>query len=116
MNKSLDGLIWEYRHNAIEHGRATETGDQKKANKHHDRVIKALRLVREHGSQGDHDLLELLLDEDACVRCWAANHCLKVNEESARHTLEAVSALHGIIGFNARMVLAEWDRGTLKIL
>ena len=115
MNKSLDDLIWEYRHNAVEHGRATEIGDHKKANKDYDRLIKALRLIREHGTDGDDAVLGLLSDEDASVRCWAASHCLKVNEETARHTLEAVSALPGIIGFNARMVLAEWDKGTPKI-
>jgi len=115
VSKSLNDLVSEYRHNAVEHGRATETGDHKKANKHHDRLVGALHLLRQHGTEGEQALLGLLSDENASVRCWAATHSLENDAEQARNALEALSAQPGIIGFNARMVLSEWDKGTLKL-
>ncbi len=115
MSKSVSDLVSEYRLHAVEHGAATEKGDHKKANKHHDRLLATLRSLRDGGADGEQALLGLLEDQSSSVRCWAASHCLKIDENLARRVLEVVSSEPGIIGFNARMVLSEWNKGTLKV-
>jgi len=115
MSKSVEELVAEYRHRAIEHGAATEVGDHRKANKHHDLLMAAIRGLRERGATGNEALLPLLDDDDQSVRCWAASHCLKVDENRARSTLEELGAQPGIFAFNAQMVLSEWDKGTLDV-
>lgn len=113
MSKSATELVAEYRQHAARHGVATETGDHKKANKHYDRLVTALLALRAEGAE--RALLGLLSDDNAAVRCWAATNSLEIDEEQARKALEGASSQPGIAGFNARMVLSEWDKGTLKI-
>ena len=115
MNQSIVDLIAAYRRHAVEHGVATAAGDYKKGNAHHDRLIEAVGSLRQRGGEGDHALLALLRDENPWVRVWAATHSLTVDEALARRTLESLSADPGIVGFDARTVLSEWDRGNLRL-
>lgn len=115
MNKAIKDIASEYRRYAVEHGKATHTGDHKKANKYHGLLIEALLVLRQHGAEGDRALVALLSDEDASVKCWAGTHCLKVDETQARLALESVASGPGIEGFNARMVLSEWKKGALTV-
>jgi hypothetical protein len=115
MSNSVEELVAEYRHSAIEHGAATAVGDHRKTNRHHDRLMAAVRGLREQGGTGTGALLPLLDDEDRSVRCWAATHCLRIDEDRARGTLEQLAAQPGIFAFNAQVVLSEWEKGTLDI-
>ena len=115
MSKSVGELVAEYRHSAVEHGAATAIGDHKKANKHHDLLMAAVHGLRQQGTTGDEGLLSLLDDDDQSVRCWAASHCLRIDEDRARSTLEQLAAEPGILAFNAQMILSEWDKGTLDV-
>jgi len=114
VSESIGELIAKYRRHAVEHGAATEAGDYKKGNAHHDRLIEVLGDLRQHGAQGEQALLDLMRDESASARIWAATHSLSVDEAQARRALESLSAEPGIIGFEAQMVLSEWDKGNLR--
>jgi len=114
LSNSISHLIADYRNSAAAHGAATEVGDHKNANKHHDRLTQELLQLRTSGSAGDQALLGLLNDENSWVRLWAASHLLRVYEDQARRTLEMLSNGPGILAFDAQMVLSEWGKGTLK--
>ncbi len=114
MTHTVAELVSRYREHAVEHGAATRTGNRKKANKHHDQLVEAMHALRNRAPDGLRPLLGLFGDEDASVRCWAASHCLSIDEVKARKVLEDASAEPGILGFNARMVLSEWDKGELR--
>lgn len=112
---AINQLLLDYRRHALEHGVATEAGDHRKANRHHELLIATLNALRQSGPDAERALTGFFTDENASVRCWAATHCLKIDEKQACSTLELLSATPGILGFNARMVLAEWRKGTLRI-
>ena len=116
MTNTLDDHIAQYRGHAQEHGRATATGDNKAANRHHDALLGVLAEIRKHGDVGSAALSTLLTDDDPSVRCWAASHCLGDHEAIAVAALERLAeAKTGIISFNAQMVLREWRSGRLEI-
>lgn len=114
MSKSTPDLIVEYRLHAAKHGNATSTGDSQAANQHHDALMEALSALRERGSEGSDALLGLLADRDQSVRCWAATHCLLIDEARAKGVLKDLAAGPGIVAFDAQMVLSEWDKGRLR--
>ena len=61
-------------------------------------------------------LSRLLNHLKASVRCWAATHLLPHKEELAKLALKKIVEVNsGWIGFDAKMVLQEWEKGTLKI-
>ena len=71
MTNTFDDHIAQYRGHAQEHGRATATGDNKAANRHHDALLGVLAEIRKHGDVGGAALSTLLTDDDPSVRCWA---------------------------------------------
>ncbi|MBM4345402.1 MAG: DUF2019 domain-containing protein [Deltaproteobacteria bacterium] len=107
-------LIATYRSSAEKHGEATRKGDYRKANKHHDILNDALVEIRKTGKIGAAALMDLLTDDDDSVRCWAATHCLVVEEPAARRVLQQFVDDGGFLAMDAEMVLKEWDKGTLK--
>jgi hypothetical protein len=116
MTRQVGDLISEYREHAVQHSVATESGEFEKGNEHHDMLFAVVRRLRTAGDDGNRALLTLLEDEAAGVRCWAATHCLIVDERRARQVLADLSYYQGIVGFNAQMVLSEWDNGSLEVL
>lgn len=114
MGISVSELAAEYRLNAVEHGAATARGDHRRANRHHDRLIAAAHSLRACGADGDGAILALLTDAHPAVRGWAATHSLRIDEARSRDALISLAAEPGVVGFNARVVLSEWDKGRLK--
>ena len=114
MTKSVDSIIDAYRASAAKHGEASATGDHRKANRHHDLLNEELVLLRGAGKAGEVALLVLLQDEDESVRCWAATHCLVVDEAAAKATLEEMVRADGFLALDAEMVLDQWAKGELK--
>lgn len=100
---------------AAAHGSATDQGDHERSNKAHDDVIRALEVLRASSDSGRAVLASLLDSKDNHVRCWAATHLLPLDEVTATRTLEELSTLPPFVGFNAKMVLREWQAGRLNI-
>ena len=96
------------------HGQATENGNSKQANRAYDRLRVAVAYLDDEGRRSD--LLGLTNSEDASVKMWAATFLLptKMVRDAVR-ILEMVGQEAGIIGFDARMTLQEWNRGNLRL-
>ncbi len=115
MNKTIRTLIEEYRECASAHGNATFRGDYKAANRNHDRLIALVPEIRAYGRPGELALLSLTGDKDEAVACWSATHSLKFDENHALAVLGELAKNAGPIGFNAKMVVQQWNKGQLVL-
>ncbi|MBL8076095.1 MAG: DUF2019 domain-containing protein [Nitrospira sp.] len=98
---------------ATQHGEGIEQRDSEKANAAHDALINALNELMAE-PEGEHAaLLSVLGHENPRVQCWAATHLLKHEPDKALPVLRRLSALPGLIGFGAEMVIKEWNKGKL---
>jgi len=108
-----ESLLDIYVQAAIRHGEATLQGNADKGNAEYDALMEALEAM--HASlDGERGPLTSILDHpDPSVRAWAATHLLRIDPDKALPVLCRVSALSGIIGFGAEMVIKEWNKGRL---
>ncbi len=107
-------LVTMYREAALRHGAATEQGDQRRANRHHDEIACIYRELRSRGDQARSALLPLLDDIEEHVRAWAGAHALEFAPERAVKMLQRLAQRPGLVGFNAAMILQEWQSGSLR--
>lgn len=108
--------IERYLKAAIDHGRATMSGDPDACNVAHDRIMGALAVLRKLPDRGEAPLVKLASHTDESVRTWAATHLLPLNEPLACNVLEDVATGASIVAFGARVVLREWRSGHLRDL
>lgn len=97
------------------HSVATEQGEYKSANKHYDRIVRAIVFLKEHDALMS--LQDFLDHPSAGVRTWAALYLsfLPGQEKEAECALEEVARGEGILAGNARTILDEWNEGSLKL-
>jgi hypothetical protein len=107
-------LIEQYRTAAAAHGAATELGEYRAANRHHDLLAQIYRELRARGTDAQRELLVLLDDVDAHVSAWAAAHALEFAPERGEPVLRRLAANRGFVALNAEMTLQEWSKGTLR--
>jgi hypothetical protein len=110
----IDTLLNRYIDSAVQHGKSTEDGDYKSANKAFKTLKKTFVELKDNKDYGVEKLLCLLKHEEAYVRLWAAAHTLQVNPNAAKKTLNQLTKLPGFIGFTARMTIDEWEKGKLR--
>jgi hypothetical protein len=105
-------LVEKYSAAAAAHGRATEHGEHKSANKAHKTLASAYRELRHRGDLG---CLRALIDhQDAGVRLWAASHALEFAPVDAEAALVALSSMpNSLVAVSARTTLKEWKAGKL---
>jgi hypothetical protein len=102
----------EYIQAAIEHGRALEAGNHKRANREHGKLMKIYDHLGQIGAQPI--LLELLGHPDASVRCWAAVQMFTHEPERCDQVLQAiVNGPPGALQITTEVVLGELRKGTL---
>jgi hypothetical protein len=112
VREEKDPRIERYAEAAAAHGRATEGGDSKSANKAYDIIADVYRELREEGARDR--LLPLLEHPDASVRCWAGAHALEFAPEDGERVLtDLAQGDRSTIGFDAKMTLSEWRAGKL---
>lgn len=121
MNKSwLTAASWEellaaYVDASSAHGKATESGNHKVANKNYDVIAAVYGELRQRGLEERKRLLVLLDHKDPGVRCWAASHTLEFAPEESEAVLKALARIQGsLVGFSAEVTLDEWRNGNLK--
>lgn len=107
-------LIAQYRAAAVAHGIATEHGDHRRANRHHDTIAETYRELRARGEAAQCKLLVLLDDIDPHVRAWAASHALEFAPDRGEPVLRRLASYQSVVGLNAEMTLREWVNGTLQ--
>ena len=79
----------------------------------HAAMATAWRLCRS-SDEGIRALRELLEDSNDYVRCWVAAGLLSIGEVHARSTLEVIAQRSDLLGFNAQIVLQEFEAGRLR--
>lgn len=106
-------LVEQYAKCASRHGAATLAFNSDEANAAQADLVKRYRAIRSAGSLAD--LVPLLDSADPAVTSWAATHLLEVEPERALQALRRVAAGEGLVSFGARMVIKEWEGGTLQL-
>jgi hypothetical protein len=87
------------------------------ATKHeYDKIVGALRALRQSPDQGESFLLTCLSDPDPSVVTWAALYLLPYREHEAVQALSRVAhGDAGLVGLGAETTLAEWRAGRLTV-
>jgi len=112
--KTVEELVSEYAEYASQHGIATESGDYKKGNKAHDKLIKIYRQIKEQGYLAHPMFKEMLYSSDPSVRSWSASHLLAISPEEAEAVLTDVGKTpYSLVAFSATITLEEWKNGRL---
>lgn len=111
---SLTEEIDRYVAAACQHRSATNSGDSDKANRAHDDLVESLLRIRSLCNGTVIPLESVLSHKDAGVRCWAATHLIWELPERAAKILNDTVDEGGFTGFDARMVLQEWENGRLQ--
>jgi hypothetical protein len=107
-------LVQFYRSAAEAHGAATEDGNHRAANRHHDALAEVYRELRNRGPNAQGELLPLLDDINVHVRAWAAAHALEFCPERGEAVLKRLASGNpGVVRLNAEMTLSEWKKGSL---
>ena len=111
--RSIEDAISIIEESASVQAKATEIGDYKLGNKHFDREMKALAFLHQQGHLSD--LKIFLHHQDVGVRAFAAYALLPVYEDLCKAVLLEISnGYQNIHGFDAEMILKEWDKGNIK--
>jgi len=111
--QSIEDLIKIYLESAIGHAQATI--NPKAANKCHDKMHAAYKILRET-PEGRKAISNLMSNNAASVRCWAAAHCLAWYPDKARQVLTELQNSNDdwAYSFSAEMTLKEFEKGTLS--
>jgi hypothetical protein len=115
MSHSINTLQKEYCKHAKAHGLASDKGDFKKANRSHDKLVALVPKFRELGAEGEAALLSLTREQNDAIACWSAPHSLPFAESNALAVLGVLSQKAGIMSFNAKMVIQQWQKGQLVL-
>jgi hypothetical protein len=110
----LSELLHLYERATIEHGRASESGDYRTANRESETIISVYRELRSRGLESQKALLSFLNHEDLHVRVMAAAPSLEFALEEGEPVLIEISKSRGIAPLDARMTLQEWRKGNLR--
>jgi Domain of unknown function (DUF2019) len=111
---TTDTSLDAYAKAAMDHTAGTLEGDSRRANRAYHRLADIYRARRAQGNAAQQELLSLLRHAEPGVRVWAATHALEFSPDRAVPVLERDAAEPGILGFNARTVLAEYRAGRLR--
>jgi hypothetical protein len=107
----------EYINSAIAHRELIESGNKKRANSAHDKIIKSIKSIRGREDKGKSFLLSNLSHSDEGVRLWSASHLLPLDEFKALRELSKLSksAASFFVRSSADVTEIEWRKGTLDI-
>lgn len=108
-------LVRLYADAAAGHGKATESGNHRTANRAHDALAKVHRELRSRGRDGEAGIQALMADQDSWVRLWAAAHSLEFAPAAAERVLDRFAhGQPGPVRLNAEYTLRAWRNGELK--
>lgn len=111
----VEEIIKLYQDSAINYGIASDKlEDSKVINKYHDVIIECFLSLQKKGENALLQLKTLTSHKDSNVVLWAATHLLSVDEGYAREIIQRLIDNDFLIGFDAKMILKEWDKGRLN--
>lgn len=105
----IETLFLQY----IQGADGTKNKNPKIANKSHDRMHVAFKILRE-SEEGRQKIISLLDHEGPHVRLWAAAHSLKWVPDEAKLVLEALRDSDGPGSISAGITLKEFEKGSLS--
>ena len=110
----MESIKSKYRLLSIEHGKAIDKGDYKKANKLHDKITGLYSLLK---SKSKLVILEELFgDDNDSVKLWSATHSLVINENEALRILKEIKNKSSKIeGLTASTTLHMWSEKLLNL-
>lgn len=112
---AMETLIEKYRTASAKHGRATDDGDARAANREFDILVALRKELRSRGEDGWQSLRRLLHDLEPGTRYWAATFLLEfAPHEAERVLVELASIPKSLVGFSAEIALKQWKDGTFK--
>ena len=109
-------VIEEFVTAAVQYGEATLEGNSRVVNKQHEILRKLYQELREGYSSFESEIHQLLSHDNSYVRLHAACCLIPVSPTEAKEALVKLSSERGTLGFDAKMTLKEWEKGTLKII
>jgi hypothetical protein len=113
MLQNLELRINKIINSILTHRQESENGNFKIANKHIKFYTKEIcKIMNEENSISI--LGELIKSQYPAVRSTAAYFLLPYNKEVAEKELNSLSKEESGIGFNAKMIMKEWKKKTLK--
>lgn len=117
-DSNLQALIQNFIEASLKLEEASLSGDVIKIN-YEGKQIKAITgEIRCLGKEAMELMISLLNHQNNYVKCYAACCIIPVYPEKAREALNEIAQLKGLkdglIGFNAKMTLREWDSGNLS--
>lgn len=109
----MERLVEKFIDASIKYGEAIENGDSKKANKQSGVIRKIRRQLLENCE------LDLLVSSvkhnNDYVKLNVASSLITIFPEDSKAVLQELQSKKGLVGFEARMFLQEWERGNITI-
>lgn len=105
--ESINDAIDIFENAAIKHKLYSDDGNYKKANKEHEKIIKALNFL--YNNKNMEQLLPLLNKTEESVKEWAATYLLPEYEDIS------LEVLRGIKTLTAETIVKEWEKGRLDL-
>ncbi|MDJ0809754.1 MAG: hypothetical protein QNJ01_06615 [Desulfobacterales bacterium] len=97
----------------LEYEKGILCGDNKTANKAHDKISNLLSALSDTEKLS---LLPQLCDHDCeAVQLWAARYLLDVDENMGLSTIERIIGNETLIGLVAEVVLDQWKSNAIKL-
>ena len=109
----MEGLVEKFINASIKYGEAIELGESKTANKQSS-VIRKIRKQLVESCKLD-ILAPSLQHNNDYVKLNVASSIIGILPDDAREVLGELQSKKGLVGFEAKMFLQEWDRGNIKI-
>lgn len=98
---------------SINYGIAQEEGNANKVNKFVRKIEKASKELKERNEIENPSFIALLNHSNDYVKFHAAFSLLRVNDDLSKPILLELSKKNGLIGFEAKMSLSEYEKGNI---
>ena len=109
----MERLVEKFIDASIKYGESIELGEYKTANKQSS-IIRKIRKQLVESCKLDL-LIPSLKHNNDYVKLNVASSLIGILPDDARDLLEELQSRKGLVGFEAKMFLQEWDRGNIKI-
>ena len=109
----MEELVEKFIDASIKYGEAIEQGESKTANKQSS-VIRKIRKQLVESCKLD-ILIPSLQHENDYVKLNVASSIIGTLPKDAREVLRELQSRKGLVGFEAKMFLQEWDKGNIRI-
>ena len=110
----MKNLINEYISLAVEHGETTLSGDYKRGNKAHAKMMKIIDKIKTGEPNIRKQFYTLMYHENDSVKIWTSVTLLKTFEEEALTVLRNVEKQDkDIFASTAKLTIDSWEKGML---